>query len=265
MDPSPAEQAAHLTAAAADLADAVPARPPDAKVTTQWTAREVIAHLIGWNRLYVGGCQAILAGRVPAYYADPGPNFGKINAILVARHGRGDMDGLLADLRASAADLAAYIGQLPQAPWAADRGVRQGGRVLTVQRAVDALIEDYGHHRVQMAGHRRARAAVAHEIPARAALRLEIGEVVDLGERDKEWPEFVFVTTTHGAGWVPARHLRLSGPGAVVEVPYDTTELATRAGEVLDILAEDRQSGWLWCRAADGREGWVPVRTLDER
>jgi hypothetical protein len=49
----------------------------------------------------------------------------------------------------------------------------------------------------------------------------------------------------------------------VVKTAYDTTELPTKAGDVLDVLAEDHESGWLWCRPSDGREGWVPARTLD--
>lgn len=82
------------------------------------------------------------------------------------------------------------------------------------------------------------------------------------GERSDEWPEFVFVTAEHGAGWVPARYLSAaSGPAAAVE-PYDTTELATQAGEELTVLEEDLQSGWLWCRTGDGREGWLPVSTV---
>ena len=85
-----------------------------------------------------------------------------------------------------------------------------------------------------------------------------------VGARDTEWPEFVFVTTPHGAGWVPARHLTESSGHGVVRTAYDTTELPTQAGDELEVLVEDVVSGWAWCRAAGGREGWVPVRTVEE-
>ncbi len=104
---------------------------------------------------------------------------------------------------------------------------------------------------------------VAHEVPDRAPLRLSPGERVTVGERDHQWPKFVFVSTPDGSGWVPARHLSAASGSAVVQVAYDTTELPTLVGEVLDILAEDLDSGWLWCRASGGREGWVPLNTLD--
>ncbi|MBJ7608854.1 MAG: hypothetical protein JF887_05420 [Candidatus Dormibacteraeota bacterium] len=100
----------------------------------------------------------------------------------------------------------------------------------------------------------------AHTIPKRPAFRLDVGDRVQVGERDTEWPEFVFVTATHGSGWVPARHLSHPLAAAGVEVPYDITELATAPGEVLDVVMADDLSGWLWCRSSRGGEGWVPAR-----
>ena len=111
---------------------------------------------------------------------------------------------------------------------------------------------------------RRVMATVAHEIPDRAPLRLSVGQRVDVGERDREWPEFVFVTAPQGSGWVPARHLSAASGSAVVQTDYDTTELPTHVGEVLDVIAEDLASGWVWCRSREGCEGWVPVKTLGD-
>jgi hypothetical protein len=85
---------------------------------------------------------------------------------------------------------------------------------------------------------------------------------VEVGERDSEWPAFVFVTCQTGSGWVPERHLDRDGKSAVVTHAYDTTELPTEEGERLEVLQEDLASGWLWCRAKSGREGWVPEKTL---
>jgi hypothetical protein len=110
---------------------------------------------------------------------------------------------------------------------------------------------------------RRVVAKLVHEIPDRPPLRLSVGQRVEVGDRDTEWPQFVFVTAAQGAGWVPARHLSASSGSAVVLTGYETTELPTRVGEVLEIVAEDLASGWMWCRSREGREGWVPLKTLD--
>ena len=107
------------------------------------------------------------------------------------------------------------------------------------------------------------RAAKAHEIPARAPLQLTAGQRVTAGQRDTHWPAFVFVTADNGSGWVPSRYLDAAPGPATVLTPYDTTELPTAAGDLLTVITVDEESGWLWCRAASGREGWVPADTVD--
>ena len=109
----------------------------------------------------------------------------------------------------------------------------------------------------------RLRAIIAHTIPQRPPIRLVPGQRVRAGQRDTEWPAFVFVTTNDGAGWVPARHLDTSADPAVVVTSYDTTELATTAGEELTLIKRDDPSGWLRVRNVAGLEGWVPSRTVE--
>jgi hypothetical protein len=80
----------------------------------------------------------------------------------------------------------------------------------------------------------------AHVIPQRPPLSLVSGAVVTVGRRDSDWPAFVFVTTSGGSGWVPARYLSADTGKAVVETPYNTTELATRRGEILEVVDRNR-------------------------
>jgi uncharacterized protein YgiM (DUF1202 family) len=108
-------------------------------------------------------------------------------------------------------------------------------------------------------------AKYAHQIPDRQPMRLVAGERVDASERSSEWREHVFVIAEGGTGWVPVRSLSGSSGMVTVRESYDTTELATRAGEHLEVIKEDVRSGWLWCRSGEGREGWVPLSTLEPR
>ncbi len=108
----------------------------------------------------------------------------------------------------------------------------------------------------------RARAPQGHEVPDRPPLILSEGESVTVGERNTTWPSFVFVVASHGEGWVPSRHLSADSGAAVVEVGYDTTELALVAGQEVSVLERDDESGWWWCLAHDGSVGWVPVNAL---
>lgn len=109
----------------------------------------------------------------------------------------------------------------------------------------------------------KARARRSHEIPERPPIRLEPGEPVMVGDRDSDWPAFVFVAAAGGQGWVPARHLSADTGAAVVERRYDTTELAVAPGQEVTVIDRDDESGWWWCRADGGAEGWVPVSVFE--
>jgi hypothetical protein len=109
----------------------------------------------------------------------------------------------------------------------------------------------------------RLRATTAHTIPERPPISLVPGQQVRTAQRDTEWPAFVFVTTGDGSGWVPERYLDTSSDPAVVTTAYDTTELATTSGEELTLIKRDDPSGWAWVRNAEGREGWVALRTVE--
>jgi hypothetical protein len=109
----------------------------------------------------------------------------------------------------------------------------------------------------------RLRATAPHQIPDRPPIQLVPGQQVQVGQRDTEWPAFVFITTGTGAGWVPKRYLDTSSDPAEALTGYDTTELATTAGEELILIERDDPSGWARVRNAAGGEGWVPLRTIE--
>jgi SH3 domain len=109
----------------------------------------------------------------------------------------------------------------------------------------------------------RLRATTSHTIPQRPPIHVSPGQQVQAGQRDTDWPAFVFITTDDGAGWVPERHPDTSADPAVVVTAYDTTELATTAGEELTVITRDDSSGWAWVRNTAGQEGWVPLRTVE--
>jgi hypothetical protein len=50
---------------------------------TQWAPRDVLAHLIGWNRYTVTGCEQIGQGTIPFYLADADYDFRHVNADSV--------------------------------------------------------------------------------------------------------------------------------------------------------------------------------------
>lgn len=127
-----------------------------------WTPRDIVAHLIGWNRHIVQGAKQILCGELPFYDVDPGPNYSKVNAALVRQYGDTDRSVLLERLAESAGELMAFLRAIDPGEWDRDFGVRHKGEKLTVKSTVDDLIADYDHHRAQLEELRAS--AVRHQV-----------------------------------------------------------------------------------------------------
>ncbi len=117
---------------------------------TSWTVRDIVAHLIGWNRYIVRGARQILRGELPFYDVDPGPNYSNVNAALVRECADTDRSMLLESLVASTKELTTFLRAVDPDTWDRDFGVRHKGVTLTVKSTVDDLIADYHHHREQL-------------------------------------------------------------------------------------------------------------------
>ena len=116
----------------------------------RWTPRDVVAHLVGWNRYVIEGSRQIQAGELPFYDLDPGEDFANVNAVHIRDHPSRDRGELLGELRASADELVAFLRELEPDRWARDFGVRHGAEELTVRSTVQDLIDDYAAHERQL-------------------------------------------------------------------------------------------------------------------
>jgi len=117
---------------------------------SRWSPRDIVAHLVGWNRYLVEGADQIRRGELPFYDIDPGDNYSNVNAVLVRRYSSTNREELLDDLRASAQDLQQFLRSLDPGEWDRDYGVRHAGATITIRNSVDELIDDYVHHREQI-------------------------------------------------------------------------------------------------------------------
>ena len=115
-----------------------------------WSPRDILAHLIGWNRYTVKGCEQIRGGDLPFYFVDPGEDYCKVNAVSVRDYSSEDRRELLDELEASTHELIGFLGMVNPVDWDRDYGVRYRGFKVTIRNTVDALIEDYINHRQQL-------------------------------------------------------------------------------------------------------------------
>lgn len=116
------------------------------KRSDHWSPRDVVAHLIGWNRYIIEGSNQIRKGELPFYDIDPGEDYSKVNAVLVLEYSSTDKQEMLDELKVSAQELKQFIQSLDFSEWSRDYGVRHKGTVITIQNTVDELIEDYDIH-----------------------------------------------------------------------------------------------------------------------
>lgn len=114
---------------------------------TEWSPRDVTAHLIGWNTYTLAGCRDIVRGVAPFYLADAAHDFRTVNAASVRRYSSTDKDTLLAKLRVTADALLDYLMTLAADDWERDTGLREpDGQPLLVRNDVIALAADYDGH-----------------------------------------------------------------------------------------------------------------------
>jgi len=117
-----------------------------------WAPRDVVAHLIGWNRNIRTGCEQILNGSAPFYHVD-GPNdYRTINAEFVAHFNSTDRDALLHDLAESQRALKILLEDVDEQTWSLDFGVQHyRGGPATVGRCVESITADYLEHAQEIA------------------------------------------------------------------------------------------------------------------
>jgi hypothetical protein len=113
---------------------------------TEWAPRDVVAHLIGWNRYTRTGCEQIRQGILPFYFADAGDDFRHINANSVQTYASPEKHALIEELTVSFQELLRFLICVPPEAWKADYGVRYQGEPVTITNTVGALSRDYREH-----------------------------------------------------------------------------------------------------------------------
>ena len=118
----------------------------------RWSTRDVVAHLIGWNRYTVRGMKQIVRGELPFYDVDPGEDYANVNRMHLRDYPSRVKMELLAELRTSARELSEALSAFDSDAWSRDYGVRHKGQVVTLRGTVDDLLVDYAHHAEQIRG-----------------------------------------------------------------------------------------------------------------
>lgn len=134
-----------------DVASALLKADEDTVVLGEWTVKDILAHLVGWDHANLEGIEAILAGRLPAFYAHYDPDWRIFNAGLVNKHRRASLAEGIAAAEESHRDLLAVADEVPAVEFSQDHGVRSPrGRRVTIAMLLSAEAGDERKHAQQI-------------------------------------------------------------------------------------------------------------------
>jgi hypothetical protein len=115
-----------------------------------WSIKDLLAHLIGWDKTTLRAVKSVLKGELPSFYKYHDHDWQTYNARLVKKHKRESVAELLAEARESQAALLKFLQTVPPEQFNKDFGVRFRGYRVTIQRLLEADIEDDQIHLKQI-------------------------------------------------------------------------------------------------------------------
>jgi uncharacterized protein YgiM (DUF1202 family) len=102
---------------------------------------------------------------------------------------------------------------------------------------------------------------VEYTSPYTYPLKIQKGERLQVGDKESEWPGWVWCTNIDGKDrWVPRNYMEIRGKSGIMIQDYDATELTVSIGEELKI--EKEESGWVWVSNKEEKKGWVPLENI---
>lgn len=91
-------------------------------------------------------------------------------------------------------------------------------------------------------------------------IAFEAGDPVTLGQRDDQWPGWVWCTHSNGkSGWVPEAYIDTKA--GIARRSYTARELPLTIGDTLTLQYEE--AGWYWATNQSGQSGWAPASHLE--
>ena len=108
------------------------------------------------------------------------------------------------------------------------------------------------------------RVIVDYKSPYSDSFKIQEGETVQIGNRESEWPGWVWCKNKGGMErWIPRNYLDIQGNLGVMNQDYEATELNVSVGE--ELVIEKEESGWVWVTNKRGEKGWVPMENVTTR
>lgn len=132
------------------LAATWPPHRQDAVFLGNWSVKDLLAHLIGWDFANLQAMQDILADQLPQFYAHHDRDWRTFNALLIGDHKRGGVPDLIQGAGQSHRALLSFLANIPADEFDRDGGIRFKGWKVTIARLLQAEVSDERTHAAQL-------------------------------------------------------------------------------------------------------------------
>lgn len=116
----------------------------------EWTVKDLLAHLVGWDYANLEAVQAILDDRLPGFYEHYDRDWRSFNQRLVREHRLEGFADLLLSLQQSHHKLIDCVRAVPAEEFFKDRGLRFRGYKVMIGRILQADAKDGLEHAAQI-------------------------------------------------------------------------------------------------------------------
>jgi hypothetical protein len=107
-----------------------------------WSAKDLVAHLVGWDHANLEAARHTLEGQLPPFYAHQDRDWRTYNAMPVAEFRRESLAESIALARDYHLRLLEFLKTVSPELWSKDFGVRFRGYKVTIRRLLEAEIGD---------------------------------------------------------------------------------------------------------------------------
>jgi hypothetical protein len=142
-----------LVAARSSVLAAVQALPPaclDQPFLGEWSVKDLLAHLVGWDFTNLQAVREILSGQYPSFFQYYDKDWHTYNQRLVSQYRREPLSALLAELEDSHGQLLSFLRALPAADLLNAKARHPTGRTVTLRNLLLSEADDERIHAQQV-------------------------------------------------------------------------------------------------------------------
>jgi hypothetical protein len=115
-----------------------------------WSIKDLLAHLIGWDKTNLNAIRSVIRNQVPSFYEYHDHDWRTYNAMLVKKNKKDSCKELIATAKSSQQKLIEFLQKIPPEDFNKDFGVRFRGYKVTIQRLLEAEADDERTHSGQI-------------------------------------------------------------------------------------------------------------------